>query len=206
MASNDLLRPVFMRVCGILFFSFLFGKIRVERYRLTSPERRHSMKNRKLIITIIVAVILILTGIILWKSFFTENKVPRKFPAQPPKKVEKELQEAALQKWGYEFSWAHIDEKGNLIDSPRYYGTYGDCIAVFESTWLCVLSGKQVADSEFSHSSSFVIWIYHDGEFCTIEEAWEQDLLTKEQVALMAEYHKKAEEYIREYYRAQLPE
>lgn len=113
------------------------------------------MKNRKLIITIIVAVILILAGIILWKSFFTENKVPREFPELPPKRVEKELQEAALQKWGHEFIWADINE---------------------------------------------------NGEFCTIEEAWEQELLTKEQVALIAEYHEKAEEDIREYYRAQLPE
>ena len=165
------------------------------------------MKNRKLIITIIVAVILILTGVILWKVFFAENKVPRKFPALPPKSVEKELQKAALQKWGHEFSWMQLDSEGNLSDGGvRYYGTYGDCVAVFQSTMLCWVETKQVADSEFTHSSSFVIWIYHDGEFCTIEEAWEQGLLTKKQVALMAEYHEKAVQYIREYYQVQLPE
>lgn len=165
------------------------------------------MKKRKLIITIIVAVILILAGIILWKSFFTENKVPREFPELPPKRVEKELQEAALHKWGHEFFWTHLDSEGNLSEGgSRYYGIYGDCVAVFQQTMLCWVETKQVADSEFTHSSSFVIWIYHDGEFCTIEEAWEQELLTKEQVALMAEYHEKAEEDIREYYWAQLPE
>ena len=82
----------------------------------------------------------------------------------------------------------------------------GDCIAVFQPTMLCWVETKHVADYEFIYSSSFVIWIYHKGEFCTIEEAWEQGLLTKEQIALMAEYHKKAAEYIREYYQAQLPE
>lgn len=86
-------------------------------------------------------------------------------------------------------------------------------LSLFERTGFFLFYGKleveltkQVADSEFTYSSSFVIWIYHDGEFCTIEEAWEQGLLTKEQVALMAEYHEKATEYIREYYQAQLPE
>ena len=158
------------------------------------------MKNRKLIIAIIVAAILVITGALVWRVFFTENKVPREFPA---KRIEKELQKAALQKWGHEFSWTQLDSEGNLSEGgSRYYGIYGDCIAVFQSTMLCWVETKQVADSEFTHSSSFVIWIYHDGEFCTIEEAWEQALLTKEQVALMAEYHEKAVEYIREYYQA----
>lgn len=164
------------------------------------------MKRRKLII-IIAAVILIFSGVILWKAFFAENKVPRKFPALPPKRVERELQKAALERWGHEFSWTQLDSEGNLSEGgSRYYGIYGDCVAVFQPTMLCWVETKQVADSEFTHSSSFVIWIYHDGEFCTIEEAWEQGLLTKEQVALMAEYHEKAVEYFREYYQAQLPE
>lgn len=163
------------------------------------------MKRRKLII-IIAAVILIFSGVILWKAFFAENKVPRKFPALPPKRVERELQKAALERWGHEFSWMQLDSEGNLSGGSRYYGIYGDCVAVFQPTMLCWVETKQVADSEFTYSSSFVIWIYHDGEFCTIEEAWEQGLLTKEQVALMAEYHEKAAEYFREYYQAQLPE
>ena len=162
------------------------------------------MKKRKLIIAIIVAVILIIAGIILWKSCFPQNQVPRKFPALPPKSVEKELQKAALQNWGHEFFWTQLDSEGNLREGgSRYYGIYGDCVAVFQPTMLCWVETKQVADSEFTYSSSFVIWIYHDGEFCTIEEAWEQGLLTKEQVALMAEYHEKATEYFREYYQAQ---
>lgn len=163
------------------------------------------MKKRKIVFIILAAVILIFAGLALW-FFGRENKVPLTFPETPSKKVEQQLQEAAMQKWGHEFSWAHIDETGNLIDSPRYYGTYGDCIAVFESTMLCVVSGKQIADSSFSHSSSFVIWIYHDGEFCTIEKAWEQGLLNAKQVELMAEYHQKAEAYVWEYRQAQLPE
>lgn len=165
------------------------------------------MKKRKLIIAIIVAVIFIIAGLILWKSCFPQNQVPRKFPALPPKRVEKELQKAALHNWGHEFFWTQLDSEGNLNDGgSRYYGIYGDCVAVFQPTMLCWVETKQVADSEFTYSSSFVIWIYHDGEFCTIEEAWEQGLLTKEQVALMAEYHEKAVEYFREYYQAQLPE
>ena len=163
------------------------------------------MKKRKIITVVLAATILILGGLSLW-FFGRENKVPRKFPAQPSKRVEKELQKAALQKLGYEFSWMQLDSEGNLSGGTRYYGIYGDCVAVFQPTMLCWVETKQVADSEFSHSSSFVIWIYHDGEFCTIEEAWEQGLLNKKQVALMAEYHEKAVEYIREYWQTLMPE
>ncbi|MBP3568098.1 MAG: hypothetical protein J6J44_00500 [Lachnospiraceae bacterium] len=164
------------------------------------------MKKRKIITIVLAATILILGGLSLW-FFGRENKVPRTFPETPSKKIEKQLQKAALNTWGHEFYWTKLNEDGSLNDGgARYYGIYGDCIAVFESTMLCWVETKQVADSEFTHSSSFVIWIYHDGEFCTIEEAWEQGLLTKEQVALMAEYHEKAVEYIWEYYQAQLPE
>lgn len=79
-------------------------------------------------------------------------------------------------------------------------------VAVFSAGMLCAVETKRIPESEFYHNMVFNIWIYQNGEFCTIEEAWEQDLLTKEQVALMAEYHKKAEEYIWEYWQAQLPE
>lgn len=164
------------------------------------------MKKRKIITIVLAATILILGGLSSW-FFGRENKVPRTFPETPSKKIEKQLQKAALNTWGHEFHWIKLNEDGSLNDGGvRYYGTYGDCVAVFQPTMLCWVETKQVADSEFTHSSSFVIWIYHDGEFCTIEEAWEKELLTKEQVALMAEYHEKAVEYIREYWQAQLPE
>ena len=145
------------------------------------------MKKRKIITIALVATILILGGLSLL-FFGRENKVPRTFPETPSKKIEKQLQKAALNTWGHEFHWTQLDSEGNLSEGgSRYYGTYGDCVAVFQHTMLSWVETKHVADSEFTHSSSFVIWIYHDGEFCTIEEAWEQGLLTKEQVALMAE-------------------
>jgi len=61
------------------------------------------MKKRKIMPIILVATILILGGMSLC-FLGRENKVPREFPALPPKRVEKELQKAALQKWGNEFS------------------------------------------------------------------------------------------------------
>lgn len=164
------------------------------------------MNKRKILSIALVTTILILGGLALW-FFGRENKVPRTFPETPPKKIEKQLQKAALNTRGHEFHWTKLDEDGNLsTGGSRYYGIYGDCVAVFQPTMLCWVETKQVADSEFTHSSSFVIWIYHDGEFCTIEEAWEQGLLTKKQVALMAEYHEKAVEYLREYWQSLMPE
>lgn len=164
------------------------------------------MKKRKIITIVLVATILILGGLSLC-FFGRENKVPRTFPETPSKKIEQLLQKAALNTWGHEFQWTKLNEDGSLNNGgARYYGIYGECVAVFEPTMLCWVETKHIADSEFTHSSSFVIWIYHDGGFCNIQDAYEQGLLTGEQVELMAEYHKKAEDYVWEYRQAQLPE
>ena len=162
------------------------------------------MKKRIIFMTIAI-LIGIFAGVVFFRACLSKNKVPRTFPVHPPKKVEQKLQEAARKKWGREFSWMHLDENGEMNYGSRYYGTYGDCIAVFESTMLCWVETKTIADSAFTHSSSFVIWIYHAGELHTIEAAWEQGLLTKKQVALMAEYHENAVAYLREYAQAQMP-
>lgn len=164
------------------------------------------MKKRKIITIVLVATILIVGGLSLW-FFGRENKVPRTFPETPSKKIEKQLQKAALNTWGHEFHWTKLNEDGSLNDGgTRYYGIYGECVAVFQPTMLCWVETKHIADSEFTYSSSFVIWIYYDGEFCTIEDAWEQGLLSAEQVELMAEYHRKAYSYFLDYYQAQLLE
>lgn len=139
------------------------------------------------------------------KTWQAVNNVPETFPELPPEEIDRKLQEAILKERKHGFTWARWED-GELKSGSRYYGTYGDCVAVFEATMLTAITTKRVAESEFTYSSSFVLDIYYAGEFYTIEEAYDMDLLTKEQVELIAEYHRKAQEYIWEYRQAQLPE
>lgn len=88
-----------------------------------------------------------------------------------------------------------------LLDfsSPEnYYGTHGDCIALFYgfrdvdadgSTYIPVAG--QYIHSEFASK----IYIYRKGEFKEIIIAYEDGWLTKEQVASIAEHHKSTSNY-----------
>ena len=89
-----------------------------------------------------------------------------------------------------------------LLDfaSPdNYYGTHGDCIALFygyRDTDAEMLYDILVADSCFhSWLNAPMLYIYREGEFKLITEAYEDGWLTKEQVESMAEHHKTTTNY-----------
>ncbi len=79
--------------------------------------------------------------------------------------------------------------------SPEnYYGTYGDCIALFygydpnadAESFPCL----KVADSYFCYNAEFKIVVYREGEFAHLPQAYQDGWLTEEQVEFMAEHHR----------------
>lgn len=87
----------------------------------------------------------------------------------------------------------------DFTSPDHYYGTHGDCIALFYGSRDAdaeMLYDILVADSCF-HSSlnAPMLYIYRDGEFKLITVAYEDGWLTKEQVASMAEHHKTTNNY-----------
>ena len=72
----------------------------------------------------------------------------------------------------------------------RYYGTYNGAVILFEPTMLAAVTTKTIAGCEFSHGSSFVIHAYSDGKLLSLEDAYNANIISADEVAEIAEYHK----------------
>jgi len=95
-------------------------------------------------------------------------------------------------------SWYDIDSKNSRTgDGMRCYGVFENCIVLFESTELDVIKTKKIADSEFTHSSSFVLYAYHDNCLYSLEEAYDKGLISSDDVETAAKRHRIVEDYLR---------
>lgn len=79
-----------------------------------------------------------------------------------------------------------------------YYGTINNCTVIraerrsIAAVWMG-WGRYEVADRVFYWSDPFRLYVYRDGEVCTLEEAYERGWLTKEQIDKIYEKH---QEYI----------
>jgi hypothetical protein len=99
------------------------------------------------------------------------------------RKLWNEMQAAWLDEYKVKIPW---DGK------TGYYGTYqGDVVVWFEQGVLAVASERKVAGEMFWWPSSFVIQVYHDGEFLLLEKAYEEGWLTQKDIRTIAKRHTK---------------
>lgn len=82
------------------------------------------------------------------------------------------------------------------IDGPwriEYcYGIYSGCVAVmFSLPGSGVLRTVEIAGSVIHYRSSVSIYVWNDGRFFSLENAYNQGLLSKEDVAQIADLHNK---------------
>ena len=81
-------------------------------------------------------------------------------------------------------------KKDGLIPIEYCYGTYNDCVPVmFSLPSTGALREVEVAGSIICYRSGASIYVWNDGKFFLIEEAYERGLLTKEHVAKIAYIH-----------------
>lgn len=73
-----------------------------------------------------------------------------------------------------------------------WYGSFGDIHFLFVSDYLsyaAVCWTDVIAESSFDYNSSQTIQVWVDGQFLKIGDAYEQNLITKEMVATIANIH-----------------
>ncbi len=135
---------------------------------------------------ILFAVLLLFSGCHSPGSSSDNIVLPGEDPFVP---LSAEMQQQISQAW--------LSETGNPLnldsenpDSPRYYGTFGDSVVIFQGGPLTVLSSQTIAGYEFRHPSSFEIFVYHGGTFCTLKEAYSKRLLTQHEIGIISKYHK----------------
>ena len=97
-------------------------------------------------------------------------------------KLKAELEQAHEAAFGWKPYW-------NEERSGGYYGTYNGCSVFIHETMLTAESCIRVADVSFWNSGSFVLVAYKDGQWKTMEDAYDFYWLTKADVKQIQKLH-----------------
>ena len=72
----------------------------------------------------------------------------------------------------------------------NYYGTYNDCVPVmFSMPETGAMRDVEVAGVVFHYTGSNTIIVWRDGDFFSLNEAYELELLTKDHIEAIASLH-----------------
>lgn len=113
-------------------------------------------------------------------------------PEPLPEDIKQEIDQAFQEKYGYK-PWWYTGGKG-----VRYYGTYGDCIVLFDNDIDNILDWSEtefIADRVFFDFGAFRLLVYRNGQFSGLKDAYENGLLSEEQIAEIAVYHANFHQY-----------
>lgn len=117
---------------------------------------------------------------------------PLKAQAQLSNETRLKIERAWKSKYG-SFQWWN----GTMFTgSVRCYGTYGECVVLFEATQLPIFSKVTVAGHAFSMPTSFTLAVFYDNQLIDLADAYEEGLLTEEQIAQIVSIHQKSQFYV----------
>lgn len=71
----------------------------------------------------------------------------------------------------------------------RYYGAYGEMFVVFDESDMQMESREKIAEEVFWHCTSFSLYAYNNGNVIKLNEAYEQGLISAEDIAEIAKMH-----------------
>ena len=81
-------------------------------------------------------------------------------------------------------------EKNDHISVDRCYGIYDGSVPVmFSLISVSISEDVEIGGSKFHYSSGNRIYVWKNGDIFTLQEAYDQDLLTKEHLQTIAEIH-----------------
>lgn len=78
----------------------------------------------------------------------------------------------------------------------RFYGDFGTCVVILAPGNLTAVSTIEVAGYAFTYTSSFVLYVYADGKFYQIQEAYNNGIVTQEQIGMVHTYHVNYVDYV----------
>lgn len=106
-----------------------------------------------------------------------------------PDEIKTEIETTWQQTHGVVYEWSDGENDGYY--TVRYYGTYqGAVVRMYEGAAQGT-TGFNVAGEFFMWFHGFGIHVYKDGEFYSLQEAYENGLLTEKHIKSIAEQHDK---------------
>jgi len=91
-------------------------------------------------------------------------------------------------------AWEEKTGRGLSLGGWTYYGTYVNCVVFFQAGQAQAVTEEVIAGQEFIFDRGFALWVYRNGEFMYLEQAYEDGYITKAQIKDMLEYHKSLNE------------
>lgn len=142
---------------------------------------------------------LLLTGCGANQTNETNNALeikPTPAPSNAPQQnlqlltVEKmqEIETAWLAANNSQMIW-YSEALGAPADGIRYYGNYNGYDILFEPTNQEVITKVEIAGVSFCHNNSFALYVYRDGTFVNISDAFANGLITEEDLTEAAKLH-----------------
>ena len=92
----------------------------------------------------------------------------------------------------FRFGEDYNPEIDGEITTVLYYGLYNDyAVVLFEGTWQVFTATREekIAGYDFQFANYGMIYLWKDGAFFALTEAYEQNLLTKKQIASISKIH-----------------
>lgn len=71
----------------------------------------------------------------------------------------------------------------------RYYGTYRDCVVLFQPTSDEAVTVLKVGEFRFEYMNTFNIFVYHNGEFTDLQAAYQNGLIDYDTLNVLAGVH-----------------
>lgn len=78
-----------------------------------------------------------------------------------------------------------FDEKSN----PRYYGSFHGYHIIFHDIGLCAVQTRTIGGETFSHYNRFELYAVKDWTFYSLEEVFDQGLVSQEDIVQLAKIH-----------------
>lgn len=129
-----------------------------------------------------------------------ETTTVKKSSLKPLSKAKiNEIKKAYINYMGYPIAASRRLATGDVMIA-EYYGTYDDCIAIFitdrYSWYNDEPETQKIAGYEFSYPDSRTIKIYRDGEFRTLQWAYNQGWVSKKAVKSIHHYYTTEDESV----------
>ncbi len=88
---------------------------------------------------------------------------------------------------GESFPWLNYEETG--LVGIKYCGTYNNVAVFFKGTDTEAHTEIKVGDVSYWYNYQFELIAFHDGEFCSLEDAYEQELLLENDLRSILRTH-----------------
>ncbi len=105
-----------------------------------------------------------------------------------------EIQNAWFEVEGHPMGEICEPVRANTIHPLRYYGSYEDYEIIFFAGVADMITTKTIAQMEFKHGSSFVIYAYQNGVFEKLEDVYESGKISADSIKRIAQVHQTIEE------------